>query len=77
MSDLSEIDRTQLLAARGTRAPDFGSENAALQRLAGALADPAGNVLDALAEVALELCAADSAGISLLEPGGPEPRVKK
>src|SRR5688500_16064902 len=76
MTDLSEIDRTPLLAARGARLPDFGAENAALQRLAAALANPASDVLDTLAEVALELCAADSAGISLLEPGGPQPMFR-
>ena len=76
MSGLLEIDRTPLLAARPTRAPDYASENAGLLRLASELANPASNVLSALAEVALELCSADSAGISVLEPGGPDPMFR-
>lgn len=72
MIALQEIDRTPLLAARRQRVPDYASENAALRRLASELANPACDVLAELAEVALELCAADSAGISVLEPDAPD-----
>lgn len=76
MIALSEIDRTPLLAARPTRVPEFAAENAALRRLASELTNPASDVLAALAEVALDLCAADSAGISVLEPDAPEPMFR-
>jgi hypothetical protein len=68
MTGLSEIDRTPLLAARKCRPHDYSAESAVLQRLASELGNPAGNVLGSLAEAALELCDADSAGISVLEP---------
>lgn len=76
MAILSEIDCTPLLASRPSRPADHARENEALQRLGGELANPGGNVLAALAQAALELCDADSAGISILEPDGAQPMFR-
>lgn len=73
MDALASIDRTALLAMRPARAAEHAAENQALQRLGHELANPGGDVLAALAQEALELCRADSAGISVLEPGVPQP----
>ena len=58
------------LARRTSRAPDHGAENRAFRGLAKAIADEPGRVLRRLAEAAMALTGSDSAGISLLEPGG-------
>ena len=76
MVTLPDIDHTPRLAARPMREPDHRAENRALHRLADEVADPAGNVLAVLAEVALELCGADSAGTSILEPGATGPMFR-
>jgi signal transduction histidine kinase len=60
---------TAALDERPHRAPDFAAENHALHRLAQALTTSNGAVLQTLADMALTLCAAGSAGIGLLEPG--------
>lgn len=73
MATLRDVDRTPLLALRPARLPDHAAENRELQRLGDELANPGGNVLAVLAESALRLCAAHSAGISVLEPDGAEP----
>ncbi|MGR8933957.1 MAG: PAS domain S-box protein [Gammaproteobacteria bacterium] len=56
-----EIDR------RPRRPPDFQAEYAALQYLASALSGDPETLLQQLAESACELCAADTAGISIAE----------
>jgi PAS domain S-box-containing protein len=61
---------TEELVRRPPRAPDFGAESRALAALARELAASPGTVLQRLAELVVELCRADSAGISILEPGG-------
>src|ERR1035438_2460515 len=68
----SQILRTSELRTRFTREPDHESENRALVRLAEALSAAPRQILNVLAESALELCAAGSAGISILdsETGG-------
>ena len=58
------------LARRPARAPDFAAENRALAALAAEMASRPHAVLQKLAELVVELCHADSAGISVLEPGG-------
>jgi signal transduction histidine kinase/CheY-like chemotaxis protein len=58
---------TAVLDQRSHRAPDFAAESAALHRLAQALTASNGTVLQTLADMALTLCDAGSAGISLLE----------
>jgi signal transduction histidine kinase len=60
---------TTALGERPQRAPDFAAESNALHRLAQALTSSDGAVLQTLADMALNLCGADSAGIGLLERG--------
>ncbi|TAM00377.1 MAG: response regulator [Paraburkholderia sp.] len=61
---------TAELAGRPRRSPDFAAENSALHRLAQAVAEADTTVLQVLSDIALMLCNAGSAGISLLENGG-------
>lgn len=57
---------TEDLKRRPSREPDYKAENDAFEALAQGLADSPDGILHCLAEVALDLCEADSAGISLL-----------
>jgi PAS domain S-box-containing protein len=66
---LDEIVITAELAGRPSPAPDLRAENEKLSALAQAMAGGAENILQTLAEAALDLCAAHSAGISILEAG--------
>ncbi len=59
-----------VLLKRPFRNEDFEAENRALVTLAGELANQPRDLLQKLAEIALELCHADSAGVSILEPNG-------
>ncbi|AWN51489.1 PAS domain S-box protein [Methylobacterium sp. 17Sr1-1] len=61
---------TAELATRPSRAPDYETESRALGRLAQEMATNPRGVLQKCAELVMELCHADSAGISILEPGG-------
>ncbi|WP_437961819.1 GAF domain-containing protein [Sorangium sp. So ce119] len=67
---LEGVLRTEELARRPTRLPDHAAENRALLALATAMAGPLEDVLPRLASLLLELCRADSAGISVLEDDG-------
>lgn len=58
---------TEELNRRPTRAPQHEAESRALVTLAQAMAASPENILQKLAETALELCGAHSAGLSLLE----------
>ncbi|WP_420993051.1 hybrid sensor histidine kinase/response regulator [Cupriavidus sp. 30B13] len=58
------------LARRAARSPDYGAECVALRRLARALVSSDLALLQSLADSALQLCGAGSAGISLPEAGG-------
>lgn len=60
---------TAELSRRPSRAPDHESENRALIDLAKELAAAPDGILQKLAETALSLCRAHSAGLSLLEDG--------
>jgi PAS domain S-box-containing protein len=60
---------THQLASRERRAPDYEAECRALADLATAMADSPASVFQKLADAALELCRAGSAGISLREQG--------
>jgi signal transduction histidine kinase len=75
---LESVLRTEELKRRPSRPPDYQAENQALLALAQELTNSPGSVLQRLADIALELCRAHSAGISLLEddgpPGGLSPR---
>lgn len=63
---LESILRTEELNRRPSRPPDYEKESRALVSLATALANTPDTVLQTLADTILEVCAADSAGISLL-----------
>jgi PAS domain S-box-containing protein len=68
--DLDSIITTAELSQRPSRPPDYAAENRALIGLTQALAHPPYGILQKLAETALTLCRAHSAGVSLLEPDG-------
>ena len=67
LSDLESVLSTDELNRRLSRAPDYEVENRALVALAQSMADSPDTILQKLAEGALELCGAQSAGISLLD----------
>jgi signal transduction histidine kinase/CheY-like chemotaxis protein len=67
---LNRLSSTEVLSRRVSRAEDFRAENRALTILAHELANNPRNLLHRLAEIACELCRADSAGISIFEPDG-------
>ena len=58
---------TDDLSGRAPRPPEYEAENRALVHLAHTMVDSPENILQMLAEAALELCNAQTAGISLLE----------
>ncbi len=60
---------TAELSRRPSRPPDHAAENRALVALARELATSPDGILQKLAETALALCRAHSAGLSLLEEG--------
>lgn len=70
VTGLDDVLITAELARRPSRAPDYAAESRALGLLAQEMATHPGGVLRKCADLVLELCHADSAGISLLEPGG-------
>jgi PAS domain S-box-containing protein len=67
---IDSIITTAELSQRLSRPPDYAAENRALIGLTQALAHPPHGILQKLAETALTLCRAHSAGVSLLEPDG-------
>lgn len=67
---LEKFPGIEALLRRPSRPEDFEAENHALVVLANELADHPRNLLQKLTEIALELCHAESAGISILEPDG-------
>ena len=68
--DIDSIITTAELSQRPSRPPDYAAENRALVALTQALAHPPNGILHKIAETALTLCRAHSAGVSLLEPDG-------
>jgi signal transduction histidine kinase/ActR/RegA family two-component response regulator len=68
---LQSVLCTKELERRPSRAPDYRAENQALVTLSQALTHSPGSVLQSLVNMALKLCRAHSAGISLLEEEGP------
>ncbi|WP_437573236.1 ATP-binding protein [Sorangium sp. So ce887] len=64
---LEDVLATEELVRRRSRLPDHAAENRALLALAEAMAGPLENVLPALVSLLLELCRADSTGVSVLE----------
>ena len=64
---LDDVVINSELLCRPCKVPDYEAENEALMGLAQTLADAPDTILQRLAETALQLCGADTAGISLLE----------
>jgi PAS domain S-box-containing protein len=64
---LDQVLNTSELFRRASRAPEYAAENRALIALAQAMNEASRTFLQTLADMALELCHADSAGISVLE----------
>lgn len=58
---------TEVLASRSARPPDLAAENQALRTLAQHLMDEPQSMLKTLVRLALDLCRADTVGVSLLE----------
>jgi two-component sensor histidine kinase len=59
---------TDQLLSRETGSPDYLREKLALQDLARSMSDEPTRVLPRLVQLAMELCEAGSAGVSILEP---------
>jgi len=68
--DLKSVLSIVALTRRPSRQPDHAAENGALIALAQKMAFSSEGILQQLAQTALRLCGAHSAGISLLEPDG-------
>jgi GAF domain len=64
---LESVVTTFELARRRSRPPDFATESTALLQLTEAMAQAPHDVLQSLAETALRLCHAGTAGISIIE----------
>jgi two-component sensor histidine kinase len=67
---LEAVIVTPKLADRPSRTPDYRAESLALSELAQRMADDPQSLLQALVDIALTLCSAQSAGISLLPQEG-------
>jgi PAS domain S-box-containing protein len=67
---VADVLITAELNSRASRAPDFEAENRALGLLAQEMGTNPRGVLQKCTELVMELCRADSAGISILEAGG-------
>ncbi len=70
VGEFDDVLITAELARRPFRAPDCAAESRALGMLAQEMATNPAGVLQKCAELALELCQAESAGVSILELGG-------
>jgi len=66
-ASFAEVDIRAALKSRPSRTPDYETENRALASLAAELAKNPQDMLQKLVETALELCQADTSGVSLLE----------
>jgi signal transduction histidine kinase len=64
---LEDVDIRSELQSRPARPPNYENEDRVLAVLAKEMAENPRNMLQKLVEVAVQLCAADTAGISLLE----------
>ena len=67
LSGLEDVVINSELLNRPSKAPNYEAENQALMALAQTLADAPDKILQRLAETALQLCRADTAGVSLLD----------
>jgi PAS domain S-box-containing protein len=75
-ASLDDVLITAELARRPTRSPDYEAEALALTALAEAMAASPQAILQNLVETALDLCRADSAGITILESGGAQDTLR-
>ena len=66
-ASLAEVDISAQLGARRRRMPNYEQEDRACAALATEMAENPGNVLQKLVEVAVDLCQAHTAGISLID----------
>lgn len=64
---LEDVLMTHELSGRASRSPNFQAENTALHTLARQMADQPATMLRQLVQMALDLCQAGTAGVSLLE----------
>ena len=63
----NEIDIRSELSARPQRTPDYAAEHRAIRVLTAEMTANPRNMLQKLVETAIDLCQADTAGISILE----------
>jgi hypothetical protein len=72
--ELGDVLLTPELKRRVSRAPNLTDENRGLHRMALVATQPVREILDELLRIAVQLCEADTAGISLVErtPGEEE-----
>lgn len=76
VAPLADVLITGRLAGRPSRPPDHAAESRALAELARTLAEDPRALLRELAALVLELCRADSAGISIAERGAGPPAFR-
>ncbi|MDQ4099602.1 MAG: PAS domain S-box protein, partial [Chloroflexota bacterium] len=76
MSGTEHVLNTAELGRRPSRSPDHEAESRALATLAQELATNPDGVLQTLVKLVLELCRADSASVSIFEPGGENGTVR-
>jgi hypothetical protein len=69
---LRDVLITEELVHRSVREPNYKAENSTLQELAEALAQEPQDLLERLPQMAVDLCHADSAVLSILENAGGE-----
>ncbi|WP_010582834.1 PAS domain S-box protein [Schlesneria paludicola] len=72
VGSIDDILITHEFASRPSRPPDFAAENRALLRFSEAMIAAPNSLLNLLTETALDLCHAESAGVSLLDTDGAE-----
>jgi hypothetical protein len=66
---IREVDISSELSSRACRPRDYEAEHRSMGRTRAGMAVNPRNMLQKLAETALELCSAETAGVSLLEIG--------
>ena len=64
---IAEVFITDRLASRPATRPDYLREKLAIQDLANEMAEHPGDVLPRLVKIAMDICEADSAGVSVLD----------
>ena len=64
---IAEVVITDRLASRSETRPDYLREKLAIQDLANEMAEDPGQVLPRLVKLAMDICGADSAGVSVLD----------